>query len=78
MTPATMFSLLMATAACGMAVAQDACTFQPNCDYGKGSRASSLASTQEQCCSLCADRPGCAAGVWDGTNCWFKTENQVP
>ena len=49
------------------------CTFKPNCDYGKGSHAAAAATTKEQCCSLCEARSGCAAGVFDGTNCWFKT-----
>ena len=49
------------------------CTFKPNCDYAKGSHESAKATTKEQCCSLCEARAGCAAGVFDGTSCWFKT-----
>jgi hypothetical protein len=53
------------------------CTFQPHCDYGKGSRESAPATTQAACCTLCSDRPGCAAGVFDGKTCWFKTAAAV-
>eukprot|EP01043_Picozoa_sp_COSAG02_P066835 COSAG02_NODE_10531_length_1920_cov_3.319055_1_plen_227_part_10 len=53
------------------------CTFTPNCDYGKGSRDASPASSRDECCTLCSNRPGCGAGVWDGTKCWFKTAQQV-
>jgi len=53
------------------------CDFKPNCDYGHGSRDSGPATTQEECCSLCANRGSCAAGVWDGANCWFKTAADV-
>ena len=53
------------------------CTFKAGCDYGHGSRTSGPATTQEQCCSLCSARSGCAAGVWDGTACWFKTARDV-
>jgi hypothetical protein len=51
-----------------------ACTFKPDCDYAKGgSHDAAKAATKEQCCALCAARSGCAAGVFDGTSCWFKT-----
>lgn len=53
------------------------CTFTPNCDYGKGSRQYGAATTRDECCTLCSNRPGCAAGVWDGNRCWYKTANQV-
>eukprot|EP00041_Stephanoeca_diplocostata_P041888 m.9342 g.9342 ORF g.9342 m.9342 type:complete len:467 (-) comp6888_c0_seq1:258-1658(-) len=73
--------LLVAVAACVQTLVVNAdnndCTFQPNCDYGKGSRSHGAASTQDECCSLCAARPGCASGVWDGSSCWFKTADQV-
>ena len=55
-----------------VAAADDACTFTPNCDYGKGSREMAPATTQEECCAAAAARPGCAAGVFDGQHCWFK------
>lgn len=35
------------------------------------------ATTQAECCTLCSNRPGCAAGVFDGTSCWFKTAAAV-
>jgi hypothetical protein len=53
------------------------CTFTPNCDYGKGSREFGLAPSRDECCSQCTNRSGCAAGVWDGTRCWFKTSQQA-
>lgn len=53
------------------------CTFTPQCDYGRGSRDSEPAATQADCCALCTNRPGCAAGVYDGTACWFKTASEV-
>ena len=50
------------------------CTWLPDCDYAKGSGVGSAkAATKEQCCALCATRSGCAAGVFDGTTCWFKS-----
>lgn len=54
-----------------------ACNFTANCDYGKGSRDSAKATTKEQCCSLCQTRSGCAAGVFDGASCWFKTSQEI-
>ena len=48
------------------------CTFHAGCDYGKGSRESGVAASKEECCSLCAGRGSCAAGVFDGQNCWYK------
>ena len=60
-----------------VALADADCAFTPQCDYGHGSRASALAATQEACCAACTDRPGCAAGVFDGKSCWFKTAAQV-
>ena len=53
------------------------CTFTPHCDYAKGSRDMAAAATEAACCSLCAARPGCAAGVFDGKSCWFKTAEEV-
>jgi hypothetical protein len=68
-TPKTMLALRATLLALGLglAAAADTCTFTPQCDYGKGSRSMAPATTKEACCSLCADRPGCAAGVFDGT-----------
>ena len=60
-----------------VAVTADNCTYTPKCDYGKGSRDKGVATTQESCCIMCAERPGCASGVFDGQNCWYKTEAQV-
>ena len=67
---------MLALAASAAAAAQD-CTFTAQCDYGKGSRASAPAATQEACCTLCQNRGGCAAGVFDGTTCWFKTAGDI-
>ena len=53
------------------------CKFTPNCDYGKGSREYGNATTKDDCCTLCTNRPGCASGVWDGRRCWFKAANVV-
>ena len=36
------------------------------------------AATKEECCTLCAARPGCAAGVFAGTECWIKTAKEKP
>lgn len=49
------------------------CTFKPDCDYAKGTHTSGKAATKEECCSLCEARSGCAAGVFDGISCWFKS-----
>ena len=67
--------LALASASTTNAAAQ--CTFTPNCDYGKGSRQYGAATTRDECCTLCSNRPGCAAGVWDGNRCWYKTVAQV-
>ena len=67
-------AILLAVAATG-AAAQ--CTFTPNCDYARGSRAASPAASSAECCTLCTNRAGCAAGVWDGAKCWFKTSAEV-
>ena len=54
------------------------CTFTPDCDYSKGKGVgSATVETKDQCCSLCAARPGCAAGVFDGTTCWFKSSKDI-
>lgn len=53
------------------------CKFTPNCDYGKGDRAMAPAATQDDCCTLCTNRPGCAAGVFADGSCWFKTAKEV-
>ena len=61
-------------------VAQSAgptCTYTPQCDYGKGDRASAPAATKEICCSLCQAKGGCAAGVLTDGTCWFKTAEEV-
>ena len=54
-----------------------ACTFQPNCDYGRGSRDRAPASSKEECCSLCQAHASCAAGVLTGDECFFKTAEDV-
>jgi hypothetical protein len=54
-----------------------ACTFQPHCDYGHGSRDKAPASSKEACCTLCQARAGCAAGVLTGGECFFKTAHDV-
>ena len=41
------------------------------------SREMAPASSRDACCSACATRGSCAAGVWDGSNCWFKETDQV-
>ena len=40
-----------------------------------GDRAMAPAASKEACCATCAARPGCAAGVFDGANCWFKVRS---
>jgi hypothetical protein len=90
-----MLRILGGLSACALAAALAAvapvppggasCTFTPNCDYGRsaGSRSSTPAATKEACCAACADRPGCAAGVFEAQHglhhatCWFKTAAQV-
>ena len=77
--PCTLGYLLLAITA-GASVTSalaDSCTFTPECDYARGSRDSGPATTQEACCTLCQNRSGCAAGVFDGTKCWFKTAQDV-
>ena len=54
-----------------------ACTFQPNCDYGHGTRLRAPASSKEECCTLCQAHAGCAAGVLTGGECFFKTAYDV-
>ena len=71
------FGLLAVAATITSSVSASAdCTFT-QCDYGKGSRQSEPAATQADCCALCTNRAGCAAGVYDGAVCWFKTANEV-
>ena len=53
------------------------CTFHAGCDYGKGSRDHGAAATKEECCSLCANRGSCAAGVFGDGQCWFKTADEI-
>ena len=60
-----------------LAAKDDGCTFKPHCDYSKGSRDNAPAATQAACCALCTARAGCAAGVFDGKKCWFKTGDEV-
>lgn len=60
-----------------LAVGPSGCTFTPSCDYSRGSRDSAAAASKDACCTLCTNRGGCAAGVWDGAKCWFKTAEQV-
>ena len=69
-----LLSVFAATADAG-----GACTFLPNCDYGKGSRDNAPATTKEECCSACeaAAKDGCVAGVFDGTHCWFKKASDI-
>ena len=45
----------------------------------QGGRDSAPATTKEECCSACqaSAKTGCAAGVWDGKTCWFKTAKEV-
>ena len=54
-----------------------ACTFQPNCDYGHGSRDRAPAGSKEECCTLCQAHAGCVAGVLTGGECFFKTAQDV-
>jgi hypothetical protein len=68
--------LLSLTAALAASAAAQ-CTFHAQCDYARGSRDSSPAASRDVCCTLCTNRPGCAAGVWDGKSCWFKTVAEV-
>ena len=68
---------ILALASASTTNAAGQCTFTPNCDYGKGSRQYGAATTRDECCTLCSNRPGCAAGVWDGNRCWYKTVAQV-
>ena len=71
-------ALLLAAATATGAGAQ--CTFTANCNYGSPahrSREHGNATTQAMCCTLCTNRPGCAAGVWDGAKCWYKTAAAV-
>ena len=78
MVSATIGCVLLAIGAIGASASPvDTCTFTPQCDYSRGSRESAPATTQEQCCTLCQNRGGCAAGVFDGAKCWFKTAGQV-
>lgn len=71
------FGLLAVAATITSSVSVSAdCTFT-QCDYGKGSRQSEPAATQADCCALCTNRAGCAAGVYDGAVCWFKTAHEV-
>jgi len=53
------------------------CIFKPNCTMHIGTRAKGSASTKEECCTVCAAYEGCAAGIFDGSNCWFKTAVDV-
>ena len=60
-------ALTLTAAAAAVAHSEpDTCTFTPHCDYGKGSRSMVAAATKEACCTACTNRPGCAAGVFDG------------
>jgi hypothetical protein len=54
-----------------------ACTFQPHCDYGHGSRDKAPAGSKEECCTLCQAHAGCVAGVLTGGECFFKTAQDV-
>ena len=56
--------LLLAVALAAAAAAGDQCTLAIGCGYSKGSREHAAATSQGQCCELCAARPGCAAGVF--------------
>jgi hypothetical protein len=79
--------LLALTLGVATTLGADSCTFTPNCDYGpraaRNRGASASAATKEACCAACADRPGCAAGVFEAQHglhhatCWFKTAVQV-
>ena len=68
---------LLALAAAAAAAGGDQCTLAIGCGYAKGSREHAAATSQGQCCELCAARPGCAAGVFGAGSCWFKTAKQV-
>jgi hypothetical protein len=72
-----MLATLAVSALLRLAAAGKTCTFEPNCDFGKGSRDSAPATSKEQCCTLCQQSSGCVAGVWDGAHCWFKPASAV-
>ena len=59
---------LLGLATAAITDAGAACTFVPNCDYGKGSRDSAPATTKEECCTACEAnaKSGCVAGVFEG------------
>ena len=43
----------------------------------KGGRDSAAVTTKEACCTACEGHADCAAGVFDGKTCWFKTAKEV-
>lgn len=53
------------------------CVYKANCTLHKGTRPHGIAATKEECCALCKAFKGCAAGVFDGGSCWFKTAQDV-
>jgi len=68
---------LLAGAVVTAAANDDTCTVMPHCGYDKGTREVATASSQAECCALCSARPGCAAGGFTGTQCWFKTAKDI-
>jgi hypothetical protein len=66
------------------------CTFEADTDYAPGSGVHAtpmaynfnfnfldLGGATGTCCSLCAASPSCAAAVWDGSACVFKTQGDL-
>lgn len=53
------------------------CVYKVNCTLHKGTKAHGTAATKEDCCALCKSVKGCAAGVFVGTDCYFKSAQDV-
>ena len=68
--------LLIAITVGVVSAQNDLCTFT-QCDYGKGDRTVIDAANASDCCTKCAARPGCAAGVYADQQCWIKTSAEV-
>ena len=69
--------LVLASSVLHGCTAADTCSVMVGCDYSKGTREHASALNQGECCSLCAARPGCAAGVFGDGVCWFKTTRDL-
>ena len=55
------------------------CQFKDNTDYNSAEtdHGRAEANSQEECCSLCAERSDCVSGVFYQDTCWFKTASDV-